>query len=95
MGYRAGVTFLDADRERVAAFCMRNRKITAAPPLAASTELQSTPAEVAVPVEARRAPEGVASASDWPPLDPDATAVPAAPKKKAARTPNVKRAKAP
>ena len=95
MGYRAGVTFLDADRERVAAFCMRNRKITAAPPLAASTELQSTPAEVAVPVEARRDPEGVASESDWPPLDPDATAVPAAPKKKAARKPNAKRAKAP
>ena len=95
MGYRAGVTFLDADRERVAAFCMRNRKITAAPPLAASTELQSTPAEVAVPVEARRDPEGVASESDRPPLDPDATAVPAAPKKKAARKSSAKRAKAP
>ena len=96
MGYRAGVTFLDADRERVAAFCQRNRRITAAPPLAASTESQSTPAdEVAVPVEARRDPEGVASGSDRPPLDPDSTAVPAAPKKKAARTPNVKRAKAP
>ena len=64
MGYRAGVTFLDADRERVAAFCQRNRRITAAPPLAASTESQSTPAdEVAVPVEARRDPEGVASGS--------------------------------
>ena len=96
-GYRAGVTFLDADRERVAAFCMRNRKTTAASPLAAPAESESTPAETAVagPVEARRDPKGVASESDQPPLDPDATAVPAAPKKKAARKPNAKRAKAP
>ena len=124
-GYRAGVTFLDADRERVAAFCMRNRKITDAPPpaesaesqstaaesqaapaesqstpaesQAASAQSQSTPAEtaVAVPVEARRDPEGVASESDQPPLDPAAPAVPAALKKKAARNPSAKRAKAP
>ena len=96
-GYRAGVTFLDADRELVAAFCMRNRKITDAPPLAASVEVLSTPAETAVmvPVEARRDPEDVASESDQPPLDPAAPAVPAAPKKKSARKPKAKRAQAP
>ena len=95
-GCRAGVTFLDADHELVAAFCMRNRKTTDAPPQAAPAESWSMPAETAaVPVEARRDPEGVASESDQLPLDLASPAVRAAPKKKPARKPKATRAKAP
>ena len=101
-GHRAGVTFLYADRERVTAFFMRNRKTTNAPPLAESTPTTAAPPDT--PIESPITPDApppvpgdpqAVPAESPPTPDADATTAKAGPKKTAARRPKATRAEAP